>query len=131
MDSKALIDLLVRQVDLVWWSVLRGDTPRGMQRMYDIMRAPPKIGELVVAMHTSPKQPQEDRIGWLVKIEYEPYGVEDGEPAGFVGYWTIERLTGGEVRWTNVKLLRVLRETRADDVEPIVRPDSLGDSHGN
>ena len=129
MDNKALIDLLVRQVELVWWSVLRGDTPCGMQRMYEIMKAPPKIGDLVVATHTHPKQPQEDRIGWLVKVEDAPWQPWDGdEPSPLRRYWTIERLTGGEIRWTNVQLLRVLHETRYDHIEPVVRPEPYGDT---
>lgn len=130
MDKQALIELLIAQVHLVWWSVLRGDTPRGMQRMFEIMRAPAKIGDLVVITSVSQKQPKEDCIGWLVKVEDEPYGIENGEPTGYTRYWTIERLTKGEIRWTNVQVLRVLRETRYDHIEPIVRSsDDIGESH--
>ena len=121
-----LIDILVKQVELVWWSVLRGDTPRGMQQMFDIMRAPAKIDDLVVMQSVHPKTPAKDRIGWLTKVEDAPWQPWDSdEPPPLCRYWTIERLNGGgEIRWTNVQVLRVVHETRYDHIEPIIRSPS-------
>jgi hypothetical protein len=120
------IAMLVKQVELVWWSVLRGDTPRGMQQMFDIMRAPVKIDDLVLIGSVHPNTPAEDRIGWLVKVEDAPWQPWDGdEPAPLARYWTIERLSdAAPVRWTNVQVLRVIQETRSDNVEPITRASS-------
>ena len=117
------IEMLVKQVELVWWSVLRGDKPRGMDRMFDIIRAPAKIDDLVLVGSVHQKTPAEDRIGWLTKIEDAPWQPWDGdEPPPLCRYWTIERLSNGKpIRWTNVQVLRVIQETRHDHIEPITR----------
>jgi len=122
------IEMLVKQVELVWWSVLRGDTPRGMQKMYDIIRAPAKIDDLVLVQAVHPKTPAEDRIGWLTKVEDAPWQPWDGdEPPPLCRYWTIERLSNGQpIRWTNVQVLRVIHETRYDNIEPITRDSIKG-----
>jgi len=73
------IEMLVKQVELVWWSVLRGDKPRGMDRMFDIIRAPAKIDDLVLVGSVHQKTPAEDRIGWLTKIEDAPWQPWDGD----------------------------------------------------
>lgn len=131
MNEKSLVVLLVQQIELSWSDTLRGDTGRKTQQRFEIMRSPAKIGDLVLIGSVHPKTPPEDRLGWLKAVEDIPWpGMEGEEPTPTSRQWTIERLVGGEIKWTNVQVLRAVRESRMDVLEPIVKPDALsGDEH--
>ena len=122
MKEEHAVELLVGQVDTMWRSVLCGSMSQHAYDIMDAMKRLPRIGELVVIQFVGPDVPAYDRIGWLESIEEVPSGCMD-EDEGWAPsqrIWMIKRLDGkGDCRWTNVSILRVIRETKRDVLEPV------------
>lgn len=118
-----LIERLVEQVEFTWSSLLVGGAAQRVYDKSDAMRRPPKIGDLVLIDAVGPGVPATERIGWLRTIEEQPSRPieDDDDHVPRIRMWVIERLDGsGLFKWENVSVLRVIRETRMDHLEPVV-----------
>ena len=121
-----LIERLVEQVELTWSRLLVGGAAPSVYATSDAMSSPPKIGDLVLIGSVGSNVPATERIGWLVSIEHLPCREIDDEDMYVPSErrWTIDRLDGsGHFSWVNVSVIRVIRETRHDQLTPIVRED--------
>ena len=124
MNLEWMIEKLVEQVEFTYSRLLVGGASESVHRSVSAMRRKPKIGDLVVVQSVPRNTLPGERIGWLAGIEDIPIGEVQSDPdqLRFSRVFVIDRLDGsGEFRWTNVSLLRVIRESRMDQLEPIVR----------
>lgn len=125
-NTEQVIGLLVKQIELVWSGVLRGDIDGRSRLLGEVMRSPARVGDLVLVGHVHPNVPAIDRLGWLERIEDALWQGEwdAGEPRPIERHWIIRRLVkpldGPEtINWTNVQILRVVEANRDDQPVPI------------
>jgi len=124
MNTEWLIARFVEQIEMVFTGCLIGGAAQSVYRRSELMNTlPAQIDDLVLICSVGRNVPPIDRIGWLVSVEDQPSREpEEGEerPPTF-RYWTIETLDGRLFKWTNVQVLRVIKESRLNSPEPIVR----------